>query len=63
MYLHSAELACEQALRDSLAAGREKKCPPGFSRSPAERPGELDRRLGGAKLSGSDGNVNTLPLV
>ena len=27
MYLHSAELACEQAFRDSPAAGREKNYP------------------------------------
>ena len=27
MYLHSAELACEQALQGSLAAGREKNYP------------------------------------
>ena len=27
MHLHSAELACEQALRGSLAAGREKNYP------------------------------------
>ena len=28
MYLHLAELACEKALRGSLAAGREKNYPP-----------------------------------
>ena len=54
MYLHSAELACQKVPRGSLTAGREKNYP----RSPPpplqERSRELDRRLGGAKLNGSD---------
>ena len=57
MYLHSAELACEKALQGSLAAGREKnypRIPPLPSPPPQERSRELDRRLGGAKLNGSD---------
>ena len=54
MYLHSAELACEKAVRGSLAAGWGKELSPNFSRPPLERSRELDRRLGGAKLNGSD---------
>ena len=55
MYLHSAELACEKAPRGSLTAGREKNYlrifPP---LPPQERSRQLDCRLGGAKLNGSD---------
>ena len=45
MYLHSAELACEKALRGSLTAGREKnypRIPP--PRPLLERSRELDRQ-------------------
>ena len=55
MYLHSEELTCEQALLDSLAAGREKKLSSDFSHSLAERPGELDLRLGEANFRVSKG--------
>ena len=56
MYLHSAELACEKAVRGCLAAGREKNypriSPPPLP--PLDRSRELDRRLGGTKLNDSD---------
>ena len=54
MYLHSAELACEQTSPGLSGSGAGKKLSPSFSRPPLERSRELDRRLGGAKLNGSD---------
>ena len=54
MYLHSAELACEKAPPGLSDGGAGKESSPNFSRPLLERSRELDRRLGGAKLNGSD---------
>ena len=49
MYLHSAELACEKAVGALWQRSGKRIIPEFFPPL-----GELDRRLGGAKLSGSD---------